>query len=58
MNLENEDKSLIQNKTSKKVKVNNYFDTREEKEEIYNTYLKDPLTKMIESIILVNGSFK
>jgi len=65
MNLENEDKSLIENKTSKKVKVNNYFDTREEeavkmyitaktreeKEEIYNTYLKDPLTKMIESII-------
>jgi hypothetical protein len=65
MNLENEEKSLIENKTSKKVKVNNYFDTREEeavkmyitaktreeKEEIYNTYLKDPLTKMIESII-------
>ena len=52
-------------KTSKKVKNANYFDTREEdavrryltaesdkeKEDIYNVYLKDPLNKMIESII-------
>ena len=53
------------NKTGKKVKKANYFDTREEeavrkyitaetreeKEHIYNNYLKDPLNKMIESII-------
>jgi len=52
-------------KTGKKVKNANYFDTREEdavrryltaesdkeKEDIYNVYLKDPLNKMIESII-------
>ena len=30
MNLENEEKNILENKTSKKVKVNNYFDTREE----------------------------
>ena len=65
MNLENEEKNILENKTSKKVKVNNYFDTREEEAVkkyitsfssrvsavIYNTYLKEPLTKMIESII-------
>jgi hypothetical protein len=54
-----------ENKTSKKVKKNNYFDTREEnavilyinsdcsdeKTKIYNEFLKEPLDKMIESII-------
>jgi len=53
------------NKTVKKVKKANYFDVREEeavvryltsenheeKEDIYNNYLRDPLNKMIESII-------
>ncbi len=52
-------------KTEKKVKKANYFDVREEeavrnyitaeskeeKEEIYNKFLRDPLNKMIESII-------
>jgi len=52
-------------KTNKKVKKSNYFDVREEeavrnyitaeskeeKEEIYNKFLRDPLNKMIESII-------
>ena len=52
-------------KTEKKVKKSNYFDVREEeavrdyitaeskeeKEEIYNKFLRDPLNKMIESII-------
>ena len=54
-----------ENKTEKKVKKNNYFDvreeeavkayiiadTKEEKEVIYNQFLRDPLDKMIESII-------
>jgi hypothetical protein len=58
---QNED--ILKNKTKKSNK--NYFDVREEdavkqyilsdskeeKEEIYNTFLKDPLDKMIESII-------
>ncbi len=61
---ENED-ILEENKTSKKIKKNNYFDTREEnavidyinsdsreeKTKIYNKFLRDPLDKMIESII-------
>jgi len=61
---ENED-ILNENKTSKKIKKNNYFDVREEnavvdyinsdnrqeKEEIYNNFLKEPLDKMIDSII-------
>jgi hypothetical protein len=65
MNYSDEEKNVETNKTSKKPKSNNYFDTREEeavrnyltaetreeKEEIYNTYLKMPLDKMIESII-------
>jgi hypothetical protein len=65
MNLSNEEQSEIEKKTSKKVKSNNYFDTREEeavrlfitsdsreeKEDIYNNFLKEPLDKMIESII-------
>jgi len=55
----------LENKSGKKVKKNNYFDVREEnavvdyinattkkeKEDIYNSYLKDPLDKMIDSII-------
>lgn len=62
---QNDESNVETNKTSKKPKSNNYFDTREEdavrryitadtreeKEEIYNTYLKMPLDKMIESII-------
>jgi hypothetical protein len=62
---QNGESNVEANKTSKKPKTNNYFDTREEeavrnyltaetreeKEEIYNTYLKMPLDKMIESII-------
>jgi len=54
-----------ENKTEKKVKKNNYFDVREEeavkayiiadtkqeKEVIYNQFLREPLDKMIESII-------
>jgi hypothetical protein len=65
MDYSDEEKNVETNKTSKKPKSNNYFDTREEeavrnyltaetreeKEEIYNTYLKMPLDKMIESII-------
>ena len=65
MNLSNEEQNEIEKKTSKKVKSNNYFDTREdeavrlfitsdsreEKEDIYNNFLKEPLDKMIESII-------
>jgi hypothetical protein len=65
MTQQNDEKNVEANKTSKKPKTNNYFDTREEeavrnyltaetreeKEEIYNTYLKMPLDKMIESII-------
>jgi len=65
MSYSDEEKIVETNKTSKKPKSNNYFDTREEeavrnyltaetseeKEEIYNTYLKMPLDKMIESII-------
>jgi hypothetical protein len=61
---ENETISIEFKKTNK-VKKNNYFDvreeqavkdyllsdTREEKEFIYNTYLREPLNKMIESII-------
>jgi hypothetical protein len=62
---ENDEQGETLNKTDKKPKKNNYFDVREEeavkryitaesyseKEEIYNNYLKDPLNKMIESII-------
>ena len=65
MSITNEEQTNIEKKTSKKVKTNNYFDTREEeavrlfitaesskeKEDIYNAYLKHPLDKMIESII-------
>jgi hypothetical protein len=65
MSITNEEQTNIEKKTSKKVKTNNYFDTREEeavrlfitaesskeKEDIYNTCLKHPLDKMIESII-------
>jgi hypothetical protein len=57
--------NILNDKTSKKVKKDNYFDvreeeavknylvaeTKEEKEEIYNNFLRDPLNKMIESII-------
>ena len=62
MQLEHEETNI---KTQKTVKKTNYFDvreeeavkkyitaeTREEKEEIYNKFLKEPLDKMIESII-------
>jgi hypothetical protein len=55
----------VEKKKGRKVKVNNYFDEREEnavreyltastmdeKNKIYNNYLKDPLDKMISSII-------
>jgi hypothetical protein len=61
--IQNENK--IEKKSEKKVKITNYFDVREEnavvdylnaktnkeKEEIYNNFLKQPLDKMIESII-------
>ena len=54
-----------ENKTEKKIKKANYFDVREEdavkayiiadtkmeKEQIYNEFLREPLDKMIESII-------
>lgn len=54
-----------ENKTEKKIKKTNYFDIREEeavkayiladtkieKEQIYNEFLREPLDKMIESII-------
>jgi hypothetical protein len=60
-----EETNILNEKTSKKVKKDNYFDvreedavkrylvaeTKEEKEEIYNNFLRDPLNKMIESII-------
>ena len=63
--IENEETNILNNKTGKKPKKENYFDTREEeavkkyliaetkeeKEEIYNNFLRDPLNKMIESII-------
>lgn len=64
--VENEETNELKDKTSiKKIKKDNYFDTREEeavkrylvaetkeeKEEIYNNFLRDPLNKMIESII-------
>jgi hypothetical protein len=67
MSLLNEDEKNIceENKTVKKVKTTNYFDvreeeavkryiiaeTKEEKEKIYNEFLRMPLEKMIESII-------
>jgi hypothetical protein len=65
MDNSNDEKNLEEEKVVKKPKSNNYFDTREEeavrryitaesseeKEEIYNTFLKMPLDKMIESII-------
>ena len=67
MSSPNEEENNIceENKTVKKVKSNNYFDvreeeavkryiiaeTKEEKEKIYNEYLRLPLDKMIESII-------
>jgi len=61
--IQNEDE--LEKKSEKKVKKNNYFDVREEnavvdyinsdnrqeKEEIYNNFLKEPLDKMIDSII-------
>jgi hypothetical protein len=60
-----ENASYEKNKAVKKQKTNNYFDvreeeavklyitaeTKEEKEKIYNEYLRMPLDKMIESII-------
>lgn len=63
LNLPNEEGN--QERANKKLKKSNYFDVREEeavrnyltaeshkeKEEIYNNYLRDPLNKMIESII-------
>jgi hypothetical protein len=67
MSLPNAEETNIceENKTVKKAKSNNYFDvreeeavkryiiaeTKEEKEKIYNEYLRIPLDKMIESII-------
>ncbi len=60
--LENEETNELKDKTSiKKIKKDNYFDTREEeavkrylvaetkeeKEEIYNNFLRDPLNKMM-----------
>jgi len=64
MQLEYEETNVEKQKTVKKSKTN-YFDvreeeavkqyitadTREEKEEIYNKFLREPLDKMIESII-------
>jgi len=61
--IQNEDE--LEKKSEKKVKKNNYFDvreenavieyinsdSREEKTKIYNQFLRDPLDKMIESII-------
>jgi len=63
LNLPNEEGN--EEKANKKPKKTNYFDVREEeavrnyltaeshkeKEDIYNNYLRDPLNKMIESII-------
>jgi predicted SprT family Zn-dependent metalloprotease len=65
MLLEKNENEYDENKTRKKVKKNNYFDVREEnavieyinsdsmeeKTKIYNNFLKEPLDKMIESII-------
>jgi hypothetical protein len=62
---DNSENTYETNKTVKKPKSNNYFDvreeeavrdyivaeTKEEKEKIYNEYLRMPLDKMIESII-------
>jgi hypothetical protein len=62
---DNNENTYETNKTVKKQKSNNYFDvreeeavrdyivaeTKEEKEKIYNEYLRMPLDKMIESII-------
>jgi len=62
---DNNENTYETNKTVKKQKSNNYFDvreeeavknyiiaeTKEEKEKIYNEYLRVPLDKMIESII-------
>lgn len=62
---DNNENTYETNKTVKKQKSNNYFDVREEeavknyilaeskeeKEKIYNEYLRMPLDKMIESII-------
>ena len=62
MQLDHDETNIKKQKTVKKT---NYFDvreeeavkkyitaeTREEKEEIYNKFLKEPLDKMIESII-------
>lgn len=62
---QNEHEGKQENTTGKKVKKTNYFDTREEeavkryitaetreeKEDIYNNFLRHPLNKMIESII-------
>jgi hypothetical protein len=62
---DNENNTYETNKAVKKQKTNNYFDVREEeavkdyilaeskeeKEKIYNEYLRMPLDKMIESII-------
>ena len=60
-----ETENTIQKKKGRKPKTNNYFDEREEnavrmfltastfdeKNKIYNDFLKDPLDKMISSII-------
>jgi hypothetical protein len=66
MSLSDENKNTLEEKKAvKKPKSNNYFDvreeeavrnyiiaeTKEEKEKIYNEYLRMPLDKMIESII-------
>jgi hypothetical protein len=62
---ESQNQNEVENKSEKKVKKNNYFDvreetavvdyinadTRQEKEKIYNSFLKEPLDKMIDSII-------
>lgn len=65
MSSELNETNLQEEKQKTKLKNKNYFDIREEqavkdyiiaesyeeKERIYNTYLRDPLDKMIESII-------
>jgi hypothetical protein len=65
LSLNESENTYDENKTVKKPKSNNYFDvreedavkkyitaeTKEEKEKIYNEYLRIPLDKMIESII-------
>jgi hypothetical protein len=62
---ESQNQNEVENKSEKKVKKINYFDvreetavvdyinadTRQEKEKIYNSFLKEPLDKMIDSII-------